>query len=229
METFRILENADVVIIDISGSAVILDTGSPISFGRGTVSLLGRNFTLSPATIGVDIDQIQGLLGFPVKALLGNDVLGHFDICVRWKDREVDITDQRLSCGSIVSSLRSPFKLPLLDFELADRLVLGYLDTGASFHYADPELVRGRTAIGQKSDFHPNVGAFETPLYRLPMSVQGQRWEDDFGILPPTLQAQMQVVSLLFGSAWNILGVPLLERFDLTLHYRDGRMSLQPR
>ena len=70
------------------------------------------------------------------------------------------------------------------------------LDTGAWLSYADGRAVEGRTPIRTDNDFILGLGDFNTPVYRVPIVLDGVLFEPEFGVLPPAATAVMSLLDL---------------------------------
>lgn len=227
METFPVLPEANFVCVRMNDAHVILDTGSPVSISRRPLTILGREF--APPTRFHDLhpDHLTELSGFRVDALLGNDVMKHFEVRFRWSERAVDF-DAALPEEGPDFPLRTHHRVPIVPLTVEGQDTFGFLDTGAHLGYVIPSYVRDKEPIGEREDYHPSVGRYTTPIHRLRCALAGVAFDLEFGVLPPPLQAQLRPMEDLLGAPMNILGVPILNVFDLTVRYGRGVLTLQP-
>ena len=69
------------IIEEINHFDYLVDTGSPVSFGRGgSIFINGQKFLLNHPAMGVTPDSISALSGLHMDGLIGMDILSKFDI-----------------------------------------------------------------------------------------------------------------------------------------------------
>jgi hypothetical protein len=221
------------VLFDVPEGRVLVDTGSPYSFGDlPSVRLCGKDFPLSRSRLLADIRRqtVPDLV-----ALLGMDVLCHFDLLFT-KSSVGRLQVAFLEPGSEAESesqafpgrppTRHPVSLFLggvpsirLSIEGTEHACL--LDTGAHIQYVPNSVVTDRTPCGHRKDFLPGQGEFDTPLYLLDVTVANQHQRLEFGTLPEIFEFTMS----RFGRDWAILGTDFL-RANLKDSIRLERNSL---
>jgi hypothetical protein len=168
-------------------------------------------------------------------ALLGMDVLCHFDLLIS-KSSAGRLQVAFLEPGSEAESESQmlaggpPTRLPVslflggvpsirLTIEGVEHICL--LDTGAHIQYIPSAVVKSLTPSGRRKDFLPGQGEFDTPLYLLDVTVANQHQKLEFGTLPEIFELTMS----RFGRDWAILGTDFL-RANLKDSIRLERSSL---
>jgi len=72
-------------------------------------------------------------------------------------------------------------------------------------------------------DFHPSIGRFETPTYRIHTSVGGLDFLVLYGNLPSTLSPLLSMQSID-----GIIGCDLFMSFVVTMDFKQGLITLRP-
>ena len=198
-----------------------LDTGAPISIGRGRLSVLGQDVNLRPALANVTPEYLSEKIGTRVDALLGTDVLARY-----YFDVDID----RATCTftrspSRVRGRRIPvtqfLKTPIVQATIAGRPVRLIVDTGAQLGYLTEALVQGCERLEPRRDFHPLLGEFTVDVYRVPMEVGGFGASLPFGVATPAIRQMLEV-----SGTDGIIGTDLLKLFWTRFALPDGELGL---
>jgi len=217
------------VVLSLDGGQVLLDTGSPVSFGRATdLEFLGSRRRLARAPLGLSIEQIAceiGALedgpgaGFELDALLGCDLLAGCTVEISWAEREVRVlpSNDAPPPTDLISCI--PRMKVTVDGEPLEALV----DTAAWVSYVRREFLRNGAPAGTRRDFVPPFGRFAVDLVRCPVAVGGDLRERTLGIAPAAIEA---VLWLCGASA--IVGTDILATVGTTrLEFRGGESAAQ--
>ena len=200
METYDLEPVLGHLVIRVDGRAVLLDTGSPCSYGTvPALTLAGRTWQLRAEP--VLMERIGTVFGHRVDVLLGTDVLGAVPLLVDGPGGRV-VFGMAVSTGRPVIPLALPCGVPEVTLVHESASAVAFLDTGAPLSYATPDAVAGRAPDGHAEDFHPLVGSFTVPTYQLEVTVGARPFGARFGVLPEQLAPLRQTV----GERW-ILGV----------------------
>jgi Ca-activated chloride channel family protein len=210
-----------VPVIDCDGAQVAIVTGTPASFGRVPVRLVGQPFHLPSSVVpGVTAESIGQYLGTTIDAVIGGDLLQQFECLIDLGTKRVVLSHGSLGCDGV--SLRTPLLLdvPTAEITVGARQGVAFLDTGARLSYIDPAAVTGRP-VGREKDFFPLVGEFETDVYEAEIELAGLRLRGRFGVLPQPLQQEMAAL----GAQW-VIGSELLQQFPLLLDLQHHRIMI---
>ena len=231
----RVVGGHLVVVLD--GARLLVDTGSPVSFGLGRDITLGtRRFTIpAVASLGgqrLDQAAIRPLVGDEVDGLLGMDILGQH--CWRFSVREglVAVSEVPPVAGGLVVPLDLRVGYPR--FPASDEAVgrgQALLDTGAHLSYQVHPADEGVVAHRIARDYHPFQGWFETPVRQgtlvLESGTPGReprnevRIDAEWGQLPQRFREQMQSIDV----DW-VLGFELFRQHDVVLDFPGRRMCV---
>jgi len=180
MKTYK-LETVDGhLLAHLPQGLSLIDTGFPIS--------------MEPPTIVLDTVQR------PIKHLLGNDELSRSRILLDSVNGEYIRHVDRIAGEEF--ALRPCLGVFQIALTFRDQQWHACLDTGARLSYVAPEAVVGLTPIGNESDFHPPLGAFDVPVYELTIAVGSRTLTGRFGVLPESLGSLLT----MFGLNGWILG-----------------------
>jgi hypothetical protein len=219
-ELFPLVLVGGVPVFTCSGRRVVLDTGSPVSFGQGPLSLLGETHGIPPSFGPLSMDDIARAVGGPIDALVGADILARYQWFVDAKAGRVVVARGEVPCDGV--TLRTPTLLgvPTAEVVIDGRRARAVLDTGARITYVEAGALSG-TPIGRQHDFHPMLGAFETDVYLVPLEIAGQQVTARVGVMPPALQQMLA----LTGARW-IVGMDVLGQSPLVLDLGHHRIKL---
>lgn len=169
------------LILEKGGHQLLLDTGSPISFGTcGDVRVFNRRIHLSPSPVldARDIGRHIGALLDPpatldLDGLLGTDLLRGLEVVIDWEGRTITTSAVRPELAGWRGDLIGG--LPSTRVRINGHDVLAVTDTGARSCFAVPRVLNGAAATGVTRDFYPTLGAFETSLHLTEVGLDGRR------------------------------------------------------
>jgi len=209
--TFSITLHDGHPVLQHEGLTCLVDTGSPYSCHEAAViPFLGREYPRGAIQM-LDIPQLRALTGIPeFTTLLGMDIIGRYFTVFDYRARTITfseepmvMTGQRLEMGQYMN-------VPIIQVQVEGTPRRMYLDSGARLGYLTQTATQGRHAEAVEQDFHPSIGRFETPVFRLPGTVEGMSFEARYGNLPAALEG-------LLSRTWTngILGHDFFSRFKV--------------
>ena len=219
-EAFDVELHSGVPVIVCQGVRAAIVTGTPNSFGRLPLQILGREHRLPAEILGVTAESIGQHLGTTIDAVIGGDLLRGFECLIDLGRGKVVFSHGSLGCDGV--SLRTPLRMdiPSAEVRIGARHGVAFLDTGARLSYMDPAAVSG-PPVGREKDFFPMVGEFETDVYEAEIELAGLRFRTRFGLLPAPLQQSMASL----GGQW-VIGAELLRQFPVLLDLQHHRIML---
>ncbi len=219
-QALRIIHNH--MLLEVEGKLALIDTGSPISMGRGNLlQLEGRRWTPSQSGEGV-LDIVSEHLNTPVEWLLGYDILSAHRMLIDWPNSAARIggaIPRRTVTTSI--PIETVMGVPLIDASFGGRGIRAVLDSGAALSYAPRAAVQGLTSVGTYTDFYPGIGVFETETWNVEVHVGERAIQTTVGVLPEMLQTMF---GLLLGDNGWILGVDFFRNRRILLDYARHRV-----
>ena len=216
--------SSSLVTIEHRLGRLMVDTGSPISFGNiPEINICGQIHRLSQNTL---LDDIQKHMGRDIVGLIGMDILNKCDIEISFDDQK-NRFDLNFKNGSEERyKISKPLDVDFLMGIPVIKLVLDaaeysfFLDTGAEISYIRDKLATGMKYCGAKQDFYPMLGSFETDTYEIKAKVSELGFTCEMGILPDALK------SLMLPGIYGILGVDFLKQFWVSLGFRSDQFSI---
>jgi hypothetical protein len=202
----------------------LLDTGSPFDIGRG------RGFTLLEGERRPPYRQHEVLnlastqLGVHVEWLIGTPTLSACSLVLDSPNRRAVFRDDSPAAGCARQlSVKLEAGVPIIKLTTAQGREREHvvLDSGAPLSYVPQDDVVGMTPHRVARDFHPSIGTYETPVYRVPVVIAGRALDLDAGVLPPKLHER-------FGDVW-IIGSDYFADRVITLDYPSLRILDAPR
>jgi hypothetical protein len=204
------------------GRLALLDTGSPVSIGRGAeYRVAGQSFNPSTSMQSV-LDAAGEHIGRRVDWLFGHDFFAGNRVVIDWRAREV-----RLSRGP--HGTYEGYAIPV-DLVMGVPVVTGrsrrgrlraVIDSGAALSYVPSNVVEGLAPVGKRSDFYPGFGEFETDVWRVDAEIGGRMVSITAGILPPMLQTMF---GMILGSNGWIIGSDFFRNRVIVIDYPNGRI-----
>jgi hypothetical protein len=183
------------LLVEVGGRFALLDTGSPVSFGRGhDVTIGGRTHECAVhPSIGFGVgtrllDYLEEWLEVPeLEWLVGMDFLGQHRMTVNIPAGKLTFEDSISLPGAPISTLTTPFgeAYPRVEVEIAGQRREALFDTGAWLNYVPGDLLEGRDRVATMRDFLPGFGEFTTPVYEVTVGIEGAPPQEvRAGILP---------------------------------------------
>jgi Ca-activated chloride channel family protein len=219
-EAFTVSLHRGVPVFETEGQRIALVTGTPQSFGRSPLRLMGDRIALPPSQAGVTVETIAQYLNTPLDAVTGGDVLKRYECLLDLGARQLVLSRGTLGCDGV--SIRTPLRLdvPSAAVQVGNRSGLAFLDTGTRLSYIDPGAVAG-APVGREKDFFPLLGEFETDVYVADIELAGLRLRGRFGVLPPALHQSLKALR----AQW-VIGNELLSEFPLLLDLKHSRIMI---
>jgi Ca-activated chloride channel family protein len=218
-----------VLIADIGGLSVVVDTGSPISAGEPSEwFFLDQVHQLSKDALGVTPDYLSRNIGTHVDILLGMDIMKKFYVTVDLNANRINFS--RVSpVGGMVDRHFKFAHVPLTELmgsPICHCIVAGqdievFIDTGARLTYVDLKLVQNITPVGREKDFLYSLGEFETPVYKLPVKIGGIDLVLRCGEMPKIMET-----SVLVTGKRGILGTEIFDQHVGCFAFPDDELIL---
>lgn len=203
------------LVVQLDGGLWVVDTGSPSSFGRANmIHLGGERLEIADTALGLDADALSNLVGAQLEGLIGNDILGQFDMLFDLPSKSLAVgIDLRVPGGNIIA-LGTLLGVPTLEAvtELGTHRMI--LDTGAQLSYLKEDAAARFPQAGQVQDFLPMFGAFETETCTVPFNIGQVQIHLRCGRLPDVL-----------GMALGLAGIEGIIGVDL---FREKRVGYFP-
>ncbi len=197
------------LIVSMSGLQVLIDTGSPVSIGRESLTLPGLTCKPQSSFMGLSINLIEEYLGHNVDLLLGADMLNSLYVTVNYDDRTASFSDDPQNSKGTLLSVEKMHNVPIVAIKAGGQYLKVFYDTGAEVTYLKKCLTAGLTSTGKVKDYYLGIGQFETELYRVPLEVLGETIELDCGNLPFLME-----MTLALANCVGILGNDIFKYYN---------------
>jgi hypothetical protein len=218
-ERFSLAVVARHLLLRLDGGLALVDTGAPFDIGRGRETQLGGATWAPPSTYVAVLRLASAHLGVTVEWLIGHPTLARLRLQLDWVAGQAVVSDEPIAppgATRLVIEVAPALKVPRVEIQANDVRVPVVLDSGAMLSYVPPSVVDGRAPIRRARDFHPSIGAFETDVWSLPITVGGRAIALQAGVLPDAL-APLRAVS----DGW-ILGSDFFDGRTIVLDYPGG-------
>jgi hypothetical protein len=207
-----------------NGEGVLLvDTGAPISFGRGFVGVPGVS-PHPPESLaeGLTVEWLVEHIHHPFDGLVGAELLRERTLVIDPANGTLDLTQAIISSDKGVP-IRHLKNVPIFDGKIAGQASPIIFDTGAPLGFVPGNMVGGLTPIDRISEFYPMFGLFETDVYELPLEIGDEQQVLRFGTFPEKIE-QMHVQA----GMPVLVGLGLLEHYRISVGLRERRLLLEP-
>ena len=156
---------------------ILLDTGSPMSFGNVKINWRGKKKDLSINMELLDLEDLSKTIETRVDAILGADLLLEGPMFLTFVEDRI-----RLGPAQGVGTI------PVVDISIDGVLKKVCIDTGAKQSFILSGLVNGIERIGVVKDFHVTIGDFSADLVRLSVQADGKNFPIEAAVVPKHLQ-----------------------------------------
>ncbi len=173
---FVSLQNGHIFVEIDHGELWLLDTGSPMSFGKYNLDFEGEKFILSNHFQGLTVEVLAQSVGVGnCYGLIGSDILGKFD-------HLIDVTGNIFSHCLTISKTELIYDgqtvllselcgIPVLAVRIGDVDYRMFFDTGAQLSYFQDNSLLQYPPAGIFTDFHPSIGQFQVETYQVPVKI----------------------------------------------------------
>ena len=193
------------ILCEIDSDRVLVDTGAMTSISEaGSIELLGGTYRTARSYEGTTVAGIGQLVGTRISALLGADVLCHFDIRINLETGEFELANGDLLLDSTTIALDDFQGVPIVTVRMNGRDERFFFDTAAKLSYLHSTLAADWTPAGVDTDFFPGFGEFTVETGAKRIEFGGRSMDLRFATLPPLLEALVVTLSMrrravLFG------------------------------
>lgn len=211
------------VLINVDEKKYLIDTGSQITLSKeSNIKLADKIYSdVMSNFLGLNIDEIEKLLGRQIDGLIGADILSDFIVTFDLINMILVLSDQINYEGRNSFELGFVMGIPIINCFINKKSVKLIIDTGAHLSYLNPELTNNEQPVGKKRDFHPMIGRFETDIYKLTTTINSINIDVTYGNLPEMLQT---LVSLTGAS--GIVGFDIFKDRSITIDYLNEKICL---
>ena len=190
------------IITEVDGKLMLVDTGAAKTF--------------YDEYQGVRIDDLTRMLGQPLDGVLGMDSI---------KGKVLSITRNSIDFDAVApdqSGLPLDYisGIPCVDIKINESPCRAVIKTGAATSYVSEELISRDKFTRSVNDVHPLYGNFNVKMFVNYFSISNKNYFADAGELPA------EFTSLSSANVDAVIGMDVLDRFDLVMDFSDNRMHL---
>jgi Ca-activated chloride channel family protein len=210
------------LVAQIHRDTALIDTGVPISIGSQAEWPFGNQVhRLSPEYMGVTLDYLSRMVGTKLNILLGTDILKQYSFLVDLPRERIEFHMTPFGMPGVHVPLDDFAGVPFVHCTIGKDAYQAYVDTGAKLSYVSKEIATGCTQVGKEHDFYPGMGEFDTPVYEVPITLEGEMFTLRCGVLPGMLETAMQVTGKSV-----IIGSELFQKYIVSLSIGEKSMVL---
>lgn len=188
MQRLELVLSSEHLLVTLGDVRWLLDTGSPVSFGRQPlITLDGKPFPIAREYFGLDAASLSSLVGEQISGLIGTDILGELDLEIDLPDRNLNVSQDSIDLAGTEVELGDFMGVPVLSVESDEGEHRMFFDTGAQISYFQHESVGRFKIAGELQDFFPGMGEFRTQTHLVPFRIGPLSFEFRCGQLPDLL------------------------------------------
>lgn len=208
-------------VISLEDGPWLLDTGSPASFGVGPVRFGPVSGNPDRSHMGLDADRLSGLVGAPLRGLIGLDLIGASDLLMDLPAGQITITDRADPPDGALVPITRVMGVPVIAAETALGSHRAFLDTGAQLSYLQADGTEQFAEAGVVQDFFPLIGPFQTATRFVPFRIGPVGLTLRCGRLPGLLGMTLDLVGVD-----AVIGAELLTDRQIALLFSRDRLVL---
>jgi len=212
--------NEGIVVFDIEGRQIIMDTGAPATIGTD-VHLCDRTVKASALMLSLVGERF---LPEWADGLVGLDFINNFTTTVD-AERMTVIFDEGETqpAGTAVDLLPAFYEgAPFIPVQVGGERLRAYVDSGSTIGYIGGEFLAHGPKVREWDEYHPVVGEFHTPVHRLAADIGGELIDLEFGEMP-----QMLGLGLGLMGADILVGGELLRKRRVTFAPAGNKLFLE--
>ncbi|RLB60695.1 MAG: hypothetical protein DRH08_15025, partial [Deltaproteobacteria bacterium] len=131
MHQFTLRHRKGHLFIDLDGDDWLLDTGAPSSFGASGVVIGEQEFSIPGDYMGLDAEELSGLVKCPAAGIIGADVLNGFDILIDIRNQAVTFSEEEIPLEGQALKITDFMGIPIVQANISDENRSMFFDTGA--------------------------------------------------------------------------------------------------
>ena len=201
------------ILFNFNSQSILLDTGSPISMGKGQFELAGLSYDLQNDYMGIDNKVISKYLDEDFDMLLGMDILQNYDLKVDPIQKRIEIANNiPVKAGIPSLKIQQIMSIPVINIDIDHITHKLVFDTGARLSYIRSDFIGDSESVGILEDFYPGIGEFETDIFLKEIGLFDENLSFEFGVLPDELEILLQLIGVN-----GIIGTYLLNYYGFVL------------
>ena len=224
MQEYKIEVVDNHLIINIEKHRILIDSGSPKSFGNiQQIRILNNTFQVAQEYMRFNINQFSFDLGFEIDLLLGGNILNNFNYKIDLLNKVISFSENAIvpnNCFELPLSFYT--NIPIIEYKVNENKIRAFFDTGAKISYINRNIANNFNRIGETEDFYPGWGKFNVDLYEIPIIINSYENTFKFGVLPNQLE-----MSLLIDNTQSILGNDFLKYYIVSISHDLNKFYCQ--
>lgn len=186
------------LVANLAGQRIVLDTGSPVSFSRlGSVLFGGRVHRNANSSWAGDADWLSNLAESKLDGLVGCDVLQDYRFMIDRGAGEIAVIGPtEMGKAAIGLPFDRATGVPVISARVNGLPTRVVLDTGAACCFTTAKLLAGVAECDSRIEVrHPSHGPSMTKIYIASLAIGGEAAvsipEHPFALVAPELEATM--------------------------------------
>jgi len=216
------------LFIELRDGLYLIDTGAAGSFSQSLAVCFSdeHSYSVPNEFLGVNCALLDKYIHCESAGLIGANLLSKFALginlsqgCLVLEDAfQADDFKQKPQFFELNFQLRQ--SLLLMEFEVENKMLRLFVDTGAPSSYLQPDF-EGGVAKGKVSDFHPFIGAFESENRSCELLIGSNQHQWDFALMPEALNR-----AVASAEGQGLMGLDLFRNYEIWIDYQNKKAFL---
>jgi hypothetical protein len=204
--SYPLIEHDGHYIVDTGTHRCLLDTGSPVSIGSGSIHLGGTSVYMQDSFMGVTMEWLQEMVGTRFDALVGMNTLGRKRFMIDVHNEQVHFGIWSHQLTGLQHSFYTEMGIPLLDLKMDGLDCPMIFDTGAKISYLLEHIIAYEEPLEEIEDFYPGLGRFKTEVFETHLDLGDGDTFTEAAELPEDLGSLVELIGaagILGNNTWN--------------------------
>ena len=209
------------LVTDLNGHLMLIDTGSPTSFGEASITWDGEEKDLRDSPLGFSCETLRKHVGLGLKGLIGCDLLFKRGLLIDIPNGKLTLQDETARNDESIP-LESIMGVPMVTTDIAGEATKVAIDTGAMQSFVRDHSAEGLSRVGTVDDFLPTGGEFTAELVEMQAVIGATHHAIKPAVMPSVLETLLSLMSIN-----GIIGLDVLQHSEFEFSVEAGYMTPQ--
>ena len=177
------------LVVELNGLKLLIDSGSPMTFGEGEFEWDGNETVLEPIPI-TSIQSVSRFVGLTLDGIIGADLLYKRGLTIDLPNSEIRVHSERRNAPELMSASLN-IGVPVVKLNMLGEVRSCVVDTGAMQTFISQELSSHLDRVGTIDEFLMSIGAFQTDLVQFNAVVQQDQKVLSAAVFPDILESTL--------------------------------------
>lgn len=209
------------LVTELDGHLMLIDTGSPASFGEVRITWDGEEIDLRDSPLGFSFETLRSHVGLDLKGLIGCDLLFKRDLQLDIPNGKLTLQDETARNDESML-LETIMGVPMITTDIAGDTTKVAIDTGAMQTFVRDHSTDGLPRVGTVDDFLPMGGDFTAELVEMHAVIGETHHAIKPAVIPTVLESLLSLMTIN-----GIIGLDVLQLSKFEFAATKGFMTPQ--